>query len=131
MPTSLLYLVKERDNKFTLPRETSAVPPTQMKLTADEVFEINKRKKNVIISGLPETGNDTDDFFYFANTYHSLPTLLSASHIHSANRLGLSVNPQKPIDSSVLLSIRWSGFELYGDVENLQSVFVSSTKPLC
>ena len=91
-------LVKELDNwKLTVPRHTSPVAtPVQMKLTADEVFEINKRKKNVIISGLPESGNDIDDFLYFANTYHSLPAPLSANHIHSAVRLGRAVNPQKP-----------------------------------
>ena len=105
----LADLVKELDSwKPTFSRDASAVTPTQMKLTADEVFEINKRKKNVIISGLPETGNDIDDFLYFANTYHSLSTPLSANCIHSANRLGRSVNPQKPrLLCLTLHSVEW------------------------
>jgi len=67
-----------------------------MKITADKVFEINKRKKNVIISGIPEIGNDINDFLYFANSYYSLPTPITSAHIQSANHLGRPLNPLTP-----------------------------------
>jgi len=39
---------------------------SQISQTADEVFEIAKRKLNVIIRGLPENENDIEEFVQFA-----------------------------------------------------------------
>jgi len=44
---------------------------SQLRQTADEVFEIAKRKRNVIINGLPERNSDSEDFIHFANICHS------------------------------------------------------------
>jgi len=54
---------------------------TQLRQTADEVFEIAKRKRNVIINGLPERDSDIEDFIHFANSYHNLSQLLVSDDI--------------------------------------------------
>ena len=71
-------------------------PSSYLRLTADEVFEISKRKLNVVISGLPEAGNDIEHFLNFVNTYHNLPTPITSDDIVHAERLGRSSTLQRP-----------------------------------
>jgi len=71
-------------------------PSFYVRLTADEVFEITKRKLNIIINGLPETDNEIEQFLDFANTYHNLPTPITADDIDHAERLGRSGTPLRP-----------------------------------
>ena len=64
-------LVKELSDNRSLPTShpsSSADPSSHLRLNANEVFEITKRKLNVIINGLPEAGNDIEHFWI-------LPTL--------------------------------------------------------
>jgi len=92
-------LVKEMFDNRSLPASlhfTDTDPYSYLRLTADEVFEITKRKLNVIINGLPEAGNDIQYFVDFANTYHNLPTPITADDIDHAERLGRSNNSQRP-----------------------------------
>lgn len=79
-----------------LPHQVLTMHHTQLTSTADEVFEIAKRKLNVVISGLPESGKDIEDFLHFANTYHNLAITLSSSDIDYAERLGRVTNSSRP-----------------------------------
>ena len=82
---------------------------SQISQTADEVFEIAKRKLNVIIRGLPENENDIEEFVQFANTFHLLPQTLVAEDIASAHRLGR--NNTNNQDTPRLLCLRFHSLQ--------------------
>ena len=89
-------LVKELENYKSLTSvhpSTATDPSSILKYTADEGFEITKRKLNIIISGLPEANNDVEDFLFFANTYHNLPAALTSDDIKHTERLGRASTP--------------------------------------
>jgi hypothetical protein len=69
---------------------------TQLRQAADEVAEIEKRRVNLIISGLPENADDTVDFLEYCNSYHSFPHQLSNNDLSQVVRLGKPTNNAIP-----------------------------------
>ena len=77
--------MQDTDTKKSL---TNSHPPTAMDIssylryTADEVFEITKRKQNLVTSGLPEADQDIQDFFILPTcitTYRHLSQLMTST----------------------------------------------------
>jgi hypothetical protein len=77
-------------------KDPNPLTAPQLHQTASEVFEINRRKLNVIISGLPEAGNDIDSFIRFANKDHRLQQELRTSDLVHAERLGRGGTTLRP-----------------------------------
>lgn len=74
----------------------------QINQAASEIQEIERRKFNVVIAGLPETENDTVQFLKIANEHHILSSPLAADDIVDIQRLGKKRN-----DKIRLLKIRF------------------------
>ena len=62
--------------------------PQQIKITTDEIFQIKKKKLNVIISGLREKDNEIENFVKAANGCFNLNRKLCQEDIIRADRLG-------------------------------------------
>src|SRR6266568_7019285 len=60
----------------------------QIRQATDELLDINARKLNLIISGLPENGTDIEDFIDYANYFHHLGRNLSVVDFVTYERLG-------------------------------------------
>ena len=68
----------------------------QLKQAADEIAEIEKRKLNVILSGLPERGNDINDLIEILNAQFTGNLPMEANQIVSAVRLGRESHNARP-----------------------------------
>ena len=81
--------INQADNSNENPTLES-LTASQVKKAADEFQEIERRKHNVIVWGLPEKGDDKNDLIMFANNAHYSLRPMHSENILSAERLGRS-----------------------------------------
>lgn len=60
----------------------------QIRQVTSEVKEIESRKLNVIISGLPEGTNDREDLIHYCNVYHKQTNAIVSQDLDTVERVG-------------------------------------------
>lgn len=68
--------------------EDKSLTAPQLRQVTSEMKEIEARKHNLIISGLPESEDDVDDFIQFCNESHDLTSQVRRSDFESTERVG-------------------------------------------
>jgi len=84
----------------------------QLRQATDEIAEIEKRKLNLVVSGLPEEGNDVEAILIRVNNTHDLSKPLVAEDIESITRLGKSAVQGRPR----LLKVRFHRYDVRREV---------------
>src|SRR6267154_126142 len=83
-----LNLIKVNLAKTSPPSTTTTLSAPQLRQATSEMLDVESRKLNLVVSGLPEGLQDTADLISFCNTYHDLPTPLLTDDIVSTVRVG-------------------------------------------
>ena len=70
--------------------QSNTLSASQIRYAADEMQDIERRKLNLIITGLPEKGSDVLDLIKYANIECALDKPIQEDNIKKAERVGIS-----------------------------------------
>src|SRR5206468_1139494 len=82
--TDEITIVKDSLAKSATSPFTDCLSALQLRQASTEVAEVEIRKLSLVISGLPDKGNDIADFVEFCNYHHDISQPLQISDIESS-----------------------------------------------
>src|SRR5437867_1638498 len=74
---------------------TGSLSALQLRQSTSELLDVESRKLNLVVSGLPEGGKDVEDLLEFCNAHHETDRPLLIEDIEAAVRVGKQ-GPQVP-----------------------------------
>jgi hypothetical protein len=101
----------------------NTLTPMQLRQATDEVTEVEKRKLNLIVAGLPDRNSDVQDLLNFCNKSHLLSAPIREDYIMSAERVGRRNDGQS---TSRLLRIRLKTAEVRRSILTMYSKRIAS-----
>lgn len=84
----LLGYVDKKAETVTITTSDSKLTSHQLRQTTDEAMDVERRRLNIIVSGLLDRNNDIEDLVRYINSNYHLNTSLSTSDFGATKRLG-------------------------------------------